>query len=267
MFICASAVASTAAAAAAPPPIAQPTGKWVVEFEHERCTAARAYSDGVTQFVLGFQPRPTLDLIEVIVAAPTAVHGMAFWNAQVWAGGNQRIDTTAIATTSAKPGASRYGMDVERKIFALLLRNPDLRIDSDQGPRVHVRLTDFPEVTETLKECEAGLLAEWGLSREMQESLANFPKPKASLYAYFGDYDYPTKAGNRGAEGTVEARVTVNIDGKPTDCHIMRTSGHKELDDATCVNFVKRARFEPARDKSGKPVVSPYVFRFSWYVG
>ena len=116
MFICASAVASTAARGG-PSPIAQPTGKWVVEFEHERCTAARAYSDGVTQFVLAFQPRPTLDLIEVIVVAPTAVHGMAFWNAQLWAGGNQRIDTTAIATTSAKPVASRYGMDVERKML------------------------------------------------------------------------------------------------------------------------------------------------------
>lgn len=266
-LVCASVLGRAAPAAAAPPPIAVPTSKWVIEFEHERCTAARAYSDGTREFAIGFQPIPTLGLVELIVQIPKTVNGLKHFGAQLWLGGGERIDAYARAVATTKPGLSRYSLDVGRNEVERLVQNPDLRIASDEGPPVHVRLDEFPEVVKTLKECEAGLLEEWGLSRVAQESLRSFPQPKAEPAAYFFDEDYPTKAAQSGAIGAIEARITVNTDGRPVDCHIMQTSGHKDLDDATCVIFVKRARFEPARDKSGNPLTSPYVFRVTWWTG
>jgi len=267
MLVCIPLLNAAANAAAASPPTAQPTGKWVIEFEHERCTAARAYSDGKTEFAIGFQPIPTLGFDELIVQIPKTVKGLEYFGAQLWLGGGERIDAHARAVATTKPGLSRYSVDVGRNEVERLVQNPDLRIASDEGPPVHVRLDQFPEVAKTLKECEAGLLEEWGLSRPAQQSLKSFPQPKAEPAAYFFDEDYPTKAVQSGAIGAIQARITVNTDGRPVDCHIMQTSGHKDLDDATCVIFVKRARFEPARDKSGNAVVSPYVFRVTWWTG
>lgn len=264
VLVCGAFLGHAAPAAVAPTPIAQPTSKWVIEFEHERCTAARAYSDGKTEFAIGFEPRPTLDSLYVIVQVPKALDSLALWNAHFWMGGGKRTDTTTIATASTKPGVSRYSLEVDRKEVGLLLQNPDLRIQTDEGPNLHVQVADFAEVMKTLDECEAGLLAEWGLSREAQETLKSFPQPKAALGSYFTADDYPTKALYGSAVGIIEARVTVNTLGVPFDCHILQTSGYKDLDDATCEKFVRRVRFEPARDKSGNAVVSPYAFRARW---
>jgi len=254
----------TAPVAAAPTPIAQPTSKWIIEFEHERCTAARAYSGGTREFAIGFEPKPTSPVMNVIVQVPKALDVLAKWNAWYSIGAGRFVKDVVTATPSTKPGVSRYNLTIGRDEVEHLLQNPDLQIGTDQGPRVHVRLADFPEVIKTLNECEAGLLADWGLARETQGTLKSFPKTIAPEGVYFSSEDYPPKAYLRDAIGIVEARVTVNTHGRAVDCHIMQTSGHKDLDDATCAAFVKRARFEPARDKSGNALMSPYVFTVNW---
>ena len=102
------------------------------------------------------------------------------------------------------------------------------------------------------------------MSLEAQATLVSFPAPFAAHY--FRSEDYPSGALDRSAVGSIEARVTVGTDGRVRDCHILQSSGHKDLDAITCANYVKRARFEPARDRSGKPLVSPYVYKVTWRV-
>lgn len=251
-------------AAAAPAAIAKATGTWVVEFENERCTAAQAYSDGTHEFVIGFEPTPTLETMDLIVQVPTAVHGLAEWRGRLSMGNGKWSDRLAIVVASTKPGHSRYRFVVDRKEVDRLLQTPDLRIEAQEAPRMQVRLTNFSGVMTTLKDCEAGLLALWGLSRETQKLLATFPKPKGPVASFFKEDDFPSGALSRDAVGTIEARVTINVDGRPVDCHIMQTSGHKDLDEVTCAAMVKRGRFMPGQDKSGRPLASPYVFRVTW---
>ncbi len=66
--------------------------------------------------------------------------------------------------------------------------------------------------------------------------------------------------------GEVQARVTVGTDGKPSDCRIVRTSGHNELDDMACRVILGRARFHPAIDHQGKPMRSPVFFVSNWRI-
>jgi protein TonB len=42
-------------------------------------------------------------------------------------------------------------------------------------------------------------------------------------------------------------------------CEIIRSSGHKSLDDATCSILQRRARFTPARAADGQPIASTVV--------
>ena len=74
--------------------------------------------------------------------------------------------------------------------------------------------------------------------------------------AIFSHDDYPESAILLGQEGTVQARVTVGTDGRPTDCTVIRSSGHESLDAATCNAVMSRARFAPGRDDGGRPIVS-----------
>ena len=77
---------------------------------------------------------------------------------------------------------------------------------------------------------------------------------------------YPAEALRNGWEGVAGFTVTVGTDGKVLDCKIIHSSGHKVLDDATCSEITKRARFTPARDADGRPVVSTYSQQVNWRI-
>jgi protein TonB len=67
---------------------------------------------------------------------------------------------------------------------------------------------------------------------------------------------------------TGSARFTLSIDanGKVTNCTITRSTGHAELDQATCQLVTKRARFDAARDGMGKPVAGTYSNTIRWNI-
>jgi TonB family protein len=70
--------------------------------------------------------------------------------------------------------------------------------------------------------------------------------------------DYPDVAIRRGREGTTGYRLSIGTDGKPFRCDITAASGTAEIDAATCRAVMKRARFEPARDVDGTPLIAVY---------
>jgi TonB family protein len=75
----------------------------------------------------------------------------------------------------------------------------------------------------------------------------------------FSDEDYPAAAQKKGEEGTVQVELTVGTDGRVTGCKILRSSNSANLDTATCKILTLRARFTPARDSKGRPVVDKYI--------
>ena len=76
--------------------------------------------------------------------------------------------------------------------------------------------------------------------------------------------DYPLAARRAGLEGTVYFRLDIDAEGRPSACTITQSSGHAVLDDATCPLLMKRARFNPARDDTGKAVAGSWNSRFRW---
>lgn len=86
----------------------------------------------------------------------------------------------------------------------------------------------------------------------------------ANLATLFSDEDYPLEAVRNHEQGTVQFRLTVGVDGTATQCAIEATSGSAILDDTTCRLLIERARFEPARDKSGKAVPDDLTGRIVW---
>jgi TonB family protein len=88
--------------------------------------------------------------------------------------------------------------------------------------------------------------------------------PKGDVGRWISIDDYPGSALREGREGTVGFRLSVGSDGKVFGCTITKSSGHADLDEATCANMTKRARFEPAKDTSGTKVAGSYQSRVSW---
>ena len=88
------------------------------------------------------------------------------------------------------------------------------------------------------------------------------PGPRASrgdVRTVFSADDYPADAQRKGEEGTVQARLAIDSSGRVSNCTVIRSSGFKSLDDATCSILTRRARFNPARDAAGRRVPDTVV--------
>lgn len=66
--------------------------------------------------------------------------------------------------------------------------------------------------------------------------------------------------------GTARFTLAIDARGKVTGCSITRSTGHAALDAATCDLVSKRARFDAARDGTGKPVAGSYSGSVTWQI-
>lgn len=89
--------------------------------------------------------------------------------------------------------------------------------------------------------------------------------PKGNPGSWATTNDYPSRALREEREGTTGFRVTVGPDGRVTDCQITSSSGHPDLDQATCANVQRRARFTPAVE-NGQPTTGTYSNRVRWVI-
>lgn len=92
------------------------------------------------------------------------------------------------------------------------------------------------------------------------------PTPKGNPANWATTNDYPTRALREEREGTTGFRVTVGPDGRVTGCSVTSSSGSPDLDDATCANVTRRARFNPATDGEGQPTSGSYSNRVRWVI-
>jgi protein TonB len=90
--------------------------------------------------------------------------------------------------------------------------------------------------------------------------------PKGNPANWATSNDYPSRALREEREGTTGFHVTVGPDGKVTDCQVTSSSGHADLDAATCDNVRRRARFTPATDGEGNPTSGSYSNRIRWVI-
>jgi protein TonB len=90
--------------------------------------------------------------------------------------------------------------------------------------------------------------------------------PKGSPANWATTNDYPTRALREERAGTTGFRVSVGPDGRVTSCSVTSSSGSPDLDEATCSNVTRRARFTPAIDGDGNPTTDSYSNRIRWVI-
>ncbi len=90
--------------------------------------------------------------------------------------------------------------------------------------------------------------------------------PKGNPGNWATTNDYPSRALREERAGVSGFRVSVGPDGRVTDCQITSSSGSPDLDEATCSNVQRRARFTPAMDGEGQPTSGSYSGRIRWVI-
>jgi TonB family protein len=95
---------------------------------------------------------------------------------------------------------------------------------------------------------------------------STLPIPKASPGLWLSTRDYPVVALDEGRNGRTSFRLQVNVEGKVTGCEVLVSSGHDDLDEATCELISERALFDPATNRRGKKVAGIYQNSVLWRI-
>lgn len=89
-------------------------------------------------------------------------------------------------------------------------------------------------------------------------------RPKNDPGRWLSNNDYRPSWTRRELTGLAKFRLEIAANGRVSNCTVTGSTGHGELDAATCSLVSKRARFEPARDSNGEPVAGSYTGSVLW---
>lgn len=104
------------------------------------------------------------------------------------------------------------------------------------------------------------------VSAAMAAGVGSTPVPIGNPGEWVTSGDYPASALRSGTAGTTGFVLVVADDGTVADCSVASTSGSAELDAQACALISQRARFEPARDESGRAIAGTFASRVHWQI-
>ena len=130
-----------------------------------------------------------------------------------------------------------------------------------------LKLGPMQKPLEAMTACTEELLTHWGLDPAAQRTLQRSPQPLSKPQSWVNWADFPSIALNKGQNAIVRFRLTVDSAGKVAGCAIPSATHGPQFVKATCDAISRRARFDPALDKDGKPVASYFVSSVVWIAG
>ena len=133
-----------------------------------------------------------------------------------------------------------------------------------RGKSLLLKFGRMEKVLAAMNTCTDELLTHWGLDAAAQRTLRQRTRPLTNPGNWLRSADFPSAALAKGSSAIVHFRLTVDATGKVIGCAIPSATLGAEFAKVTCNGISRRARFEPALDKDGKPVASYYVSTVTW---
>ncbi len=114
-------------------------------------------------------------------------------------------------------------------------------------------------------QCIDQLIASWGFDPALK--LSGSAQPLTDPATWLSSRDYPHEALRENKDGVVYFRLVVAEDGLPASCAVQRALNEAEFAAHTCKILLKRAKFAPATDQSGKAVKSLFQSSVRFNIG
>jgi Gram-negative bacterial TonB protein C-terminal len=133
-----------------------------------------------------------------------------------------------------------------------------LKVDKPLKKSVILELGAMDKPMAALSTCIDDLVRSWGVDPEKHKSLTRRATPTNNVGNWVTTGDYPSKMLEAGQPAIVNFRLLVDEKGAVAGCFIQQTTRAKEFDNAVCKSITRRAKFDPALDQDGKPLLSYY---------
>ena len=263
VLACAVLLSTSGIAAAADPK--QPTGKWVAEFGDHQCVLSRAYGTADNALILAFQKLPTQTGIELTVLKTGKSTTLA--NSGLARVGFRKGSSVEVAFGAyrLRSGIRRISVGIDDESYRAATESGAVSLSIPKELEEDFVLPGFGPALKVLDQCVVNLGEVWGISKDLQARVSK-PAKLIEPKSLFDSNDYPDGALKEDASGKTIVRYVVDEAGRSSDCVVLKSSGNKLLDLATCSKLLKRARFEPALDAKGRPMRSVSVTAVNWLI-
>lgn len=280
----------------APEPIRlAPSSNWNVDFADDSCRLARLFGEGEEQALLYFERYEPGDRFFFVVAgSPMATmrnrtsaflqfgSGMPEFETKLSRGSVgdfspalliSRITFEGLAYKTDSAGKEVPEETFRADIFAQEI-DPEVEAKIDQITVRDSRKTtvifetgSLGEPMKVLRSCTEDLLSHWGIDVEKHRNLRKNVVPSGNPGSWVTNKDYPKDLLRKNVSGLVQFRLSIDAEGRPTDCHIQQSSRPQAFDKVVCENLMKNGEFEPAETSSGEPIASYWRSAVRFEVG
>ncbi|HEX8222207.1 MAG TPA: energy transducer TonB [Allosphingosinicella sp.] len=256
-------LAAAAVAQAATQP-RSPSAGWNVDFADAQCLAHRDYGTASGSPRLVLKGAPLGDVMQVAVLRDAAWIPADQVDATVAIDG--RPLKTSLTMFSPKGSKQRvYLLNMPSAEFAKVRQAKTLAVRS-VGLNETFALSQMEPLMKVMDECVADLRRVFNIGPKGAEPAGLGSRAKTDLTKIFSSDDYPAVAISNRQSGRVKFALLIQEDGRVADCTIVETSGVPSLDSQACAMLKARAKFEPARDKDGKPAKDAVVGAINWRI-
>ena len=143
--------------------------------------------------------------------------------------------------------------------FSNLARATALRVSHSALGEWRQPLRATAPAVDALRACEDSRLRNWGIDPVAWHAMRSPPMPLTPLPQLFTPDDYPPGYALNGVTGQVVARLTVGTSGAVEKCVAINPRVDVYFAEKICGILKRRARFRPATDNQGQPIVGIYV--------
>lgn len=266
MFAILVAFLSPVAVAASEPSLA-PSSPWNVRYEQNDCELRRTFGTGDSETLFLLTAGSNLGTGKLVLvtkrktgssqkkvamqlrsaAYPEKLQGQIFYSRK-----------------TAETVWQVFGIDTHW--FDSSVEDDILTITSGKSRTLALAVGNMSEPMAALLTCQRDLLSQMGFDQTRIANLRSLPKPANYPGRWISAFDYPSGALRRGHQGATTFQLEILANGKIADCIILKSSGHEELDQASCRAMTANAKFHPAIDENGNPVAAPYVSTTTWSI-
>lgn len=219
--------------AAEPTPVSlQPTTKWNVDYGDTSCTAKRSFGAGADALTLVLRPMAsdfkqiTLSLMIPAVAKNVSSSGATLTLRPLDKSAPLRLFPPSDDWPLRSFGTTYLDF---KSVSASLPDAKALEVRTGKQSRI-LATGDLNPILSALAKCGKSLLRGWGVD----PSASTMAEPIGNPGEWVTDNDYPAAAYGRRAGGKVMLVATITPDGKTSGCRIIKTSGDRDLDLASC---------------------------------
>lgn len=257
-----------------------PSGKWLIDFAENMCSLQRPFGTGDAEVVFAVRTLPLIGQAELyfvnrarnIKRPPPPRDPGAFrlntpgsadepgnnHNGRlrfVLSPSGDRTEAYFVATVKIDTRQRFVTFDLPREKVALLAASNGASFELDEEEAVTIDVTGIGKALQVLSTCEEDLVTSWGIDKAAREAVRT-PAQAIDPVNWITDKDYLPEAARAGIYGSTTMIWKVGTDGRTSECRVVRSSRYQPLDQSACRAILARARYKPALDAQGKPIVS-----------